>query len=64
MGDGADIGITNLFNIRASIHGGPVSQRDLFLVHPYARKLVTMQLTGEQLYALFNEQWGGWAGGQ
>jgi 5'-nucleotidase len=54
---GADIAVTNLFNIRASIDPGEVTWRDLFIVHPYAQRLVALSLTGSQLYTLFNQQW-------
>ncbi len=52
-----DFAFMNLFSIRAAIEPGPVTWGDLFRVEAYRYELVTMSMTGRQLYSLLNQQW-------
>lgn len=47
----------NAGGIRADIDAGPITWGELFTVQPFANDLVTMSLTGAQIYALLNQQW-------
>lgn len=49
---GADIAFHNRGGIRADLMKGPVTVRDMFLVSPFDNSLVTMRLTGEQLFEI------------
>lgn len=54
-----DFGFMNAGGIRADIPAGNVTWGDLFTVQPFANDLVTMNLTGEQIVRLLNQQWEG-----
>jgi 5'-nucleotidase len=56
---GTQIALTNPGGIREDIRPGEVTWGQLFSVQPFANDLVSMTLTGEQLFALFNQQWSG-----
>jgi 5'-nucleotidase len=56
---GTQIALTNPGGIREDIRPGEVTWGQLFSVQPFANDLVNMTLTGEQLFALFNQQWSG-----
>lgn len=49
----------NAGGIRADIPAGDVSWGDLFTVQPFGNDLVTMELSGEQIIRLLNQQWDG-----
>jgi 5'-nucleotidase len=42
--------------IRADVEAGEVTYGELFTVQPFENGLVTMELTGEQIYALLEQQ--------
>jgi 5'-nucleotidase len=54
---GADFAVMNPGGIRADLDAGTVTWGELFSVQPFCNTLVAVTLTGEQLYALLNEQW-------
>lgn len=54
---GADFAFMNPGGIRSDIAAGEVTWGELFSVQPFGNDLVTMDLTGEQIYALLNQQW-------
>jgi 5'-nucleotidase len=54
---GTQIGMVNPGGIRENIRAGEVTWGQLFSVQPFGNNLVSMTLTGDQLYALFNQQW-------
>gem|GEM_PF-525221 len=56
---GTDFALMNPGGIRADILAGEGTWRDLFAVQPFGNDLTTMDLTGAQLYAIFNQQWQG-----
>jgi 5'-nucleotidase len=43
--------------IRADLAAGPVTWGDLFTIQPFGNSVVKMNLTGQQIYALLNQQW-------
>lgn len=47
---GADVAITNGGGIRASIAAGPVTRGDVITVLPFGNIIVTVDLTGQELY--------------
>ena len=54
---GADVALTNPGGIRSDLAAGEVTWGDLFNVQPFDNLLVTMDLTGQQILALLNQQW-------
>lgn len=46
---GADIGLSNAGNIRATIEAGDITRGDILTVLPYGNQIVTKSLTGSQL---------------
>jgi len=54
---GTDIALMNAGGIRADIFAGQVTWGELFTVQPFNNDLVKMDLTGEQIIRLLNQQW-------
>jgi len=54
---GADFGFMNPGGIRADLDAGPVTWGDLFTIQPFGNSVVRMNLTGQQIYTLLNQQW-------
>lgn len=54
---GTDFAFMNPGGIRADIFAGEVTWGELFTVQPFGNSLVKMTLTGQQIYALLNQQW-------
>ncbi len=52
-----DFAVTNAGGLRADLPLGELTYRDLGDVQPFANTLVNVELTGEQVYRLFEEQW-------
>ncbi len=53
---GADFAFMNPGGIRADIASGPVTYGELFTVQPFDNQVVRMDLTGEQIYRLLEQQ--------
>jgi 5'-nucleotidase len=53
----ADIAFMNPGGIRAPIQAGEVTYGELFAVQPFDNQVVRMQLTGDQIYRLLEQQW-------
>jgi 5'-nucleotidase len=45
--------------IRAGLNAGPILWGELFTIQPFGNSLVTMNLTGAQIYAVLEQQWAG-----
>ncbi|HET6339560.1 MAG TPA: bifunctional metallophosphatase/5'-nucleotidase [Polyangiales bacterium] len=56
---GAQFGVMNPGGIRADLPAGEVTWGELFAIQPFGNTVVTLILTGQQLYDLLNQQWGG-----
>ena len=56
---GTDFAFMNPGGIRADLSGGDVTWGDLFTVQPFGNSLVKIELTGQQIYDLLNQQWAG-----
>jgi 5'-nucleotidase len=54
---GTDFAFMNPGGIRADLLAGPVTYGELFTVQPFGNSLVRMDLTGQQIYELLNQQW-------
>jgi 5'-nucleotidase len=54
-----DIAIMQPGGIRADVYAGEVTWGKLYAVQPFSNSLVKLSLTGEDLYNLFEQQWGG-----
>lgn len=54
-----DFALMNPGGIRADIDGGDVTWGELFTVQPFNNNLVKMNLTGQQIRAVLNQQWQG-----
>ena len=52
-----DFAVTNAGGLRGDLPLGQLTYRDLGDVQPFANTLVNVELTGEQVYRLFEEQW-------
>lgn len=55
---GSDFAVMNPGGIRADLDAGPVTWGELFTVEPFGNSVVSVTLTGDDLYTLLNEQWG------
>ena len=53
---GAVAAFMNPGGVRADLDAGPVTYEEAFTVQPFANNLVTLDLTGEQLYCLLEQQ--------
>jgi len=56
---GTDFSFMNTGGIRSDIPSGNVTWGDLFTVQPFGNDLVTMELSGDQIIRLLNQQWDG-----
>ena len=54
---GTDIALMNPGGIRADIASGEVTWGELFAVQPFGNDLVRMELTGQQIVDVLNQQW-------
>lgn len=54
---GAQIAFMNPGGIRADLFGGEVTWGELFTIQPFGNSLVTLDLTGQQIVTLLNQQW-------
>jgi 5'-nucleotidase len=53
---GTDFAFTNPGGLRADLEAGEVTWGELYTVQPFNNYLVTMELTGQQIYDLLNQQ--------
>ena len=56
---GTDFAFMNPGGIRADLAAGEITWGELFTVQPFGNSLVKMDLTGQQVYALLEQQWAG-----
>lgn len=56
-GGGTDFAFVNSGGIRANLAAGPVTWGDLFATQPFGNHVVTMNMTGQQIYDLLAQQW-------
>lgn len=56
---GADFAVMNPGGIRADVAAGPITWGELFTVQPFGNTVVRLSLSGQQIYDLLNQQWGG-----
>ncbi len=54
-----DIGFTNSGGIRADLLAGQVTWGNLFEIQPFSNNVVRLDLTGQQIIDLLNQQWRG-----
>lgn len=52
-----DFAFMNPGGIRADLDAGPVTWGELFTIQPFGNSLVKMELTGQQIHDLLNQQW-------
>lgn len=52
-----DFSFMNPGGIRADLNAGDITWGELYTIQPFNNYMVTMQLTGKQIYALLNQQW-------
>jgi 5'-nucleotidase len=55
----SDFALMNPGGIRTDIHAGEVTWGELFAVQPFNNYLVKMELTGQRIYDVLNQQWAG-----
>lgn len=53
---GAQIALMNPGGVRADLDAGPITYRELFNVQPFGNLLVTMDLTGQQVHDVLEQQ--------
>jgi|HubBroStandDraft_6_1064221.scaffolds.fasta_scaffold22714_1 5'-nucleotidase len=53
----ADIALINPGGLRSDLDAGPVTYGDLLTVHPFGNHLLTLDMTGQQLLAVLEQQW-------
>ena len=56
---GTDVAFMNPGGIRADVMSGSVTWGDLFTIQPFGNDLIEMDLTGQQIIDLLNQQWSG-----
>lgn len=54
---GTQLAFMNSGGVRDSVNAGDITWGELFNVQPFGNDLVTMELTGQQVYDLLNQQW-------
>lgn len=52
-----DMAMTNPGGIRADLAAGPVTWGALYTIQPFGNTMVQMELTGDQIYRVLNQQW-------
>jgi 5'-nucleotidase len=52
-----DLALMNPGGLRSDLNAGPLTYGDLLTVHPFGNHLVTLDMTGEQLLAVLEQQW-------
>jgi 5'-nucleotidase/UDP-sugar diphosphatase len=55
---GTDIALQNSFGIRGDILKGKITKRDIYEVSPFGNTLVTMELSGEEIWQILEESVG------
>lgn len=55
---GTNIAFQNSFGIRENIPRGEITKRDIYQVSPFGNTLVTMELSGEEIYKILEESMG------
>ena len=55
----ADIGLNNAGGVRADLPAGEITYADAFAVQPFNNDVTYTELTGDQLYRAFEQQWKG-----
>jgi 5'-nucleotidase len=55
----ADIGLTNIHGLRDDISAGTITKGSIYSVLPFSNTLVTVTLTGQDIYDLLEQQWMG-----
>jgi 5'-nucleotidase len=53
----ADVALMNPGGLRSDLRAGPVTWGDVLTLHPFANRLVTLDMTGAQLLAVLEQQW-------
>lgn len=53
----ADIALMNPGGLRSDLRAGPVTWGDILTLHPFANRLITLDMTGAQLLAVLEQQW-------
>lgn len=53
----ADIALMNPGGLRSDLQAGPVTWGDILTLHPFGNHLVVVDMTGQQLRELLEEQW-------
>jgi 5'-nucleotidase len=53
----ADIALMNPGGLRSDLRAGPVTWGDVLTLHPFANRLITLDMTGAQLLAVLEQQW-------
>ena len=53
----ADIALMNPGGLRSDLRAGAVTWGDVLTLHPFANRLITLDMTGAQLLALLEQQW-------
>ncbi|MDN4074330.1 bifunctional metallophosphatase/5'-nucleotidase [Fictibacillus terranigra] len=61
---GTDFAFMNPGGIRADIDAGDILWKEAFTVQPFGNDLVKMELTGDQVKSLFNDQWANGSSGK
>jgi 5'-nucleotidase len=53
----ADMALMNQGGLRSDLRAGPVTWGDVLTLHPFANRLITLDMTGAQLLAVLEQQW-------
>jgi 5'-nucleotidase len=53
----ADFSLMNPGGLRSDLNAGPITYGDVLTLHPFGNHLVTLDMTGEQLLAVLEQQW-------
>jgi 5'-nucleotidase len=53
----ADIALMNPGGLRSDLHAGPLTWGDVLTLQPFGNHLVTLDMTGDQLLSVLEEEW-------
>jgi 5'-nucleotidase len=56
---GTQLAFMNPGGIRQDLDAGPITWGELFAIQPFGNSLVTMNMTGQQIYTVLEQQWSG-----
>ena len=57
VGEDIDLGVMNAGGVRADLHGGDVTYKDIFEVQPFGNSVITAKVSGKDFITALENQW-------